>query len=182
MLMWCFSISVLLKFKSTTSEAVKREICDKALALKDVIPGITRGSAGKNFSNRAKGFEWGKYCYFRSVCVLWLDRLIVCIGWVFEHASQKVMLDAYDASCRTLANHFVSRIWKSIRHTLLILNSSAFWPPIRRTCLHLTTKLRWYKAYIKNKSNGVFLILFLPSELNHPWRDVLALKKICCLK
>ncbi|CAO3691255.1 unnamed protein product [Umbelopsis ramanniana] len=59
---------VLVKFKPTTSEAIKRELCDQVCALKNVIPGITKATAGKNFSERAKGYEW---------------------GWVFEHVSQK---------------------------------------------------------------------------------------------
>ncbi|KAI8577785.1 hypothetical protein K450DRAFT_249987 [Umbelopsis ramanniana AG] len=59
---------VLVKFKPTTPETVKRELCDKVCALKEVIPGITKATAGKNFTERGKGFEW---------------------GWVFEHVSKK---------------------------------------------------------------------------------------------
>ncbi|KAM3579848.1 hypothetical protein VKS41_007575 [Umbelopsis sp. WA50703] len=51
---------VLVKFKAEVGEAVRQEVCDKVVKLKDVIPGITKASAGKNFSDRSKGFEWGK--------------------------------------------------------------------------------------------------------------------------
>ncbi|GAB5588203.1 hypothetical protein Unana1_03103 [Umbelopsis nana] len=64
---------VLVKFKADVTETVKKELCDKVCALKETIPGITKATAGKNFSERAKGFEW---------------------GWVFEHVSKKD-LDAY---------------------------------------------------------------------------------------
>ncbi|KAH8554429.1 stress responsive A/B barrel domain-containing protein [Umbelopsis sp. PMI_123] len=70
---------VLVKFKPTVSEAVKKELCDKVCALKDTIPGITKATAGKNFSDRGKGFEWD----FRNH-----------LGWVFEHVSKKD-LDSY---------------------------------------------------------------------------------------
>ncbi|KAG2173397.1 hypothetical protein INT44_008749 [Umbelopsis vinacea] len=51
---------VLVKFKPTVPESVKKDLCDKVCALKEVIPGITKATAGKNFSERGKGFEWGK--------------------------------------------------------------------------------------------------------------------------
>ncbi|KAG2178769.1 hypothetical protein INT43_001615 [Umbelopsis isabellina] len=63
---------VLVKFKAEVGEAMKQELCNKVVSLKDVIPGIIKASAGKNFSDRSKGFEW---------------------GWVFEHTSKKDLDD-----------------------------------------------------------------------------------------
>jgi hypothetical protein len=65
---WAFSTNahrlhvfiVLVKFKAGVTDAVKREVCDKVVALKETIPGITKATAGKNFSERSKGFEWGR--------------------------------------------------------------------------------------------------------------------------
>lgn len=51
---------MLVKFKAEVGEAMKQELCNKVVSLKDVIPGILKASAGKNFSDRSKGFEWGK--------------------------------------------------------------------------------------------------------------------------
>ncbi|KAI9284058.1 hypothetical protein BC943DRAFT_338612 [Umbelopsis sp. AD052] len=79
---------VLVKFKPTVPESVKKDLCDKVCALKEVIPGITKATAGKNFSERGKGFEWGKY--FTSKHLIY--QCLLC--WVFEHVSKKD-LDVY---------------------------------------------------------------------------------------
>ncbi|CAO3677276.1 unnamed protein product [Umbelopsis vinacea] len=77
---------VLVKFKAGVTDAVKREVCDRVVALKETIPGITKATAGKNFSERSKGFEW---------------------GWVFEHVSKKD-LDVYATHPAHLA--FISEL------------------------------------------------------------------------
>jgi hypothetical protein len=127
LLMWCFSISVLVKFKPTTSETIKRELCDQVCALKDVIPGITKATAGKNFSERAKGYEWGKYIYYRyylclvACCINVLHRL----GIRTREPEGNYRWIGRESACWTLTNQFVSRIWRSMPNTLLISNSLA---------------------------------------------------------
>ncbi|KAI8072704.1 hypothetical protein BC940DRAFT_291385 [Gongronella butleri] len=50
---------VLVKFKAEVAEAVRHEALKDVLALKESIPSITRASAGKNYTDRSKGFDWG---------------------------------------------------------------------------------------------------------------------------
>ncbi|KAI8050687.1 stress responsive A/B barrel domain-containing protein [Thamnidium elegans] len=50
---------VLVKFKPEITEEAKQQTIKDVLALKDTIPEITIASAGKNFTDRAKGYEYG---------------------------------------------------------------------------------------------------------------------------
>ncbi|KAL7318063.1 hypothetical protein PS15m_004335 [Mucor circinelloides] len=50
---------VIVKFKPEVTEEVKKEAIKDVLALKDTIPQITVASAGKNFTDRGKGYEYG---------------------------------------------------------------------------------------------------------------------------
>ncbi|KAG2213746.1 hypothetical protein INT46_009894 [Mucor plumbeus] len=50
---------VIVKFKSEITEEIKKEAINDVLALKDSIPQITIASAGKNFTDRGKGYEYG---------------------------------------------------------------------------------------------------------------------------
>ncbi|CEP14319.1 hypothetical protein [Parasitella parasitica] len=50
---------VIVKFKPEISEQVKNEAVKDVLALKNTIPQITDASAGKNFTDRGKGYEYG---------------------------------------------------------------------------------------------------------------------------
>lgn len=53
-------VLVLIKFKpEITQEAIDQTIKD-VLALKDTIPQIKAASAGKNFTDRGKGYEYGE--------------------------------------------------------------------------------------------------------------------------
>lgn len=51
---------VLVKFKPEVTEEIKQQAIKDVLALKDSIPQITSATAGKNFTDRGKGFEYGK--------------------------------------------------------------------------------------------------------------------------
>ncbi|GAA5803595.1 stress responsive A/B barrel domain-containing protein [Helicostylum pulchrum] len=50
---------VLVKFKDEISEEAKQQTIKDVLALKDSIPEISIASAGKNFTDRGKGYEYG---------------------------------------------------------------------------------------------------------------------------
>ncbi|KAI8375022.1 stress responsive A/B barrel domain-containing protein [Choanephora cucurbitarum] len=50
---------VIVKFKPEVPEQVKEQAAQDILALKDTIPEITAATAGKNFTDRGKGYEWG---------------------------------------------------------------------------------------------------------------------------
>ncbi|KAI8646157.1 stress responsive A/B barrel domain-containing protein [Parasitella parasitica] len=50
---------VIVKFKPEITEEVKNAAVEDVLALKDTIPQITTVSAGKNFTDRGKGYEYG---------------------------------------------------------------------------------------------------------------------------
>lgn len=55
-------ILVIAKFKPEISEELRQQACNDVLKLKDQIPQITSVTAGKTFTNRSKGYEWGKQC------------------------------------------------------------------------------------------------------------------------
>ncbi|SAM09658.1 hypothetical protein [Absidia glauca] len=50
---------VIAKFKSEVTEEVKQKALDDVVALKHTIPEIQSASAGKTFTDRSKGFEYG---------------------------------------------------------------------------------------------------------------------------
>ncbi|KAG1114135.1 hypothetical protein G6F42_014273 [Rhizopus arrhizus] len=50
---------VIVKLKPDITEEVKKYAIKDVLALKDTIPQITVASAGKNFTDRGKGYEYG---------------------------------------------------------------------------------------------------------------------------
>lgn len=56
--MRCFI--VLVKFKPEITQAAINQTIKDVIALKDTIPQITIASAGKNFTDRGKGYEYGK--------------------------------------------------------------------------------------------------------------------------
>jgi hypothetical protein len=51
---------VIIKFKPEVTEEEKQHALDDIMALKDLIPALTNVTAGKNFTDRSKGFEYGK--------------------------------------------------------------------------------------------------------------------------
>lgn len=51
---------VLVKFKPEVSEEIRQQVCNDVLKLKEGIPEILTVSAGKTFTDRSKGYEWGK--------------------------------------------------------------------------------------------------------------------------
>ncbi|KAI9301665.1 stress responsive A/B barrel domain-containing protein [Cunninghamella echinulata] len=50
---------VIVKFHPEVNDTVKQQVLDDVLALKNSIPQIIKASAGKNFTNRSQGFDWG---------------------------------------------------------------------------------------------------------------------------
>ncbi|KAI8393504.1 stress responsive A/B barrel domain-containing protein [Radiomyces spectabilis] len=50
---------VIVKFKPEVDEATKEKAMEDVLALKNDIPEIKAATAGKTFTDRSKGFEWG---------------------------------------------------------------------------------------------------------------------------
>jgi septin family protein len=52
-------VLVIVKFKPEITEEAKEKTAQDVLALKDSIPQIISASAGKNFTDRGKGYEWG---------------------------------------------------------------------------------------------------------------------------
>ncbi|CAO3614221.1 unnamed protein product [Mucor fragilis] len=50
---------VIVKFKPEVTDDIKEEAVKDILALKNTIPQITDISAGKNFTDRGKGYEYG---------------------------------------------------------------------------------------------------------------------------
>ncbi|ORX44593.1 dabb-domain-containing protein [Hesseltinella vesiculosa] len=50
---------VLVKFKPDVEESIRHEALKDVLALKDHIPSIVKASAGKNYTDRSKGYDWG---------------------------------------------------------------------------------------------------------------------------
>ncbi|KAI8078231.1 stress responsive A/B barrel domain-containing protein [Gilbertella persicaria] len=50
---------VIVKFKPEVTEQAKEATAQAILALKETIPEITSVTAGKNFTDRGKGYEWG---------------------------------------------------------------------------------------------------------------------------
>ncbi|KAI8975208.1 stress responsive A/B barrel domain-containing protein [Mycotypha africana] len=50
---------VIVKFKSEINDEVKEQAVKDILALKGTIPEIKAISAGKNFTDRGKGYEYG---------------------------------------------------------------------------------------------------------------------------
>ncbi|KAI9497498.1 stress responsive A/B barrel domain-containing protein [Zychaea mexicana] len=50
---------VIAKFKPEISEATRQQACDEVLKLKDQIPNILSCTAGKTFTERSQGYEWG---------------------------------------------------------------------------------------------------------------------------
>ena len=58
-------MSVIAKFKPEISEAVRQEACNEVLKLKDAMgPLIISCTAGKTFTERSKGYEWGMFHTF----------------------------------------------------------------------------------------------------------------------
>lgn len=52
---------VIAKFKPEVDEATRQAACNEILALKDKVPNVLTASAGKTFTERSQGFEWGKW-------------------------------------------------------------------------------------------------------------------------
>lgn len=50
---------VIVKFKPEVTEEIKAQAIKDVVALKDTIPEIKIASAGKNFTDRGKGYEYG---------------------------------------------------------------------------------------------------------------------------
>ncbi|CDH55785.1 hypothetical protein RO3G_12346 [Lichtheimia corymbifera JMRC:FSU:9682] len=50
---------VIAKFKPEISEEIRQEACNHVLSLKNDIPQILTCTAGKTFTERSKGYEWG---------------------------------------------------------------------------------------------------------------------------
>ncbi|CAO3695864.1 hypothetical protein G6F70_006926 [Rhizopus microsporus] len=50
---------VIVKFKPEVTEEVKERVGSEIRALKDKIPEIISATAGKNFTDRSQGFEYG---------------------------------------------------------------------------------------------------------------------------
>ena len=69
-----FGHPVIVKFKLEVTEEVKKEAIKDVLALKETIPQITVASAGKNFTDRGKGYEYGNVLSWLAYvyCVLML--------------------------------------------------------------------------------------------------------------
>ncbi|ORY94741.1 hypothetical protein BCR43DRAFT_460538 [Syncephalastrum racemosum] len=57
---------VIAKFKPEVDEATRQAACNQILALKDKIPGVLSASAGKTFTDRSQGFEWGWVFEFKT--------------------------------------------------------------------------------------------------------------------
>ena len=53
------SFLVIAKFKPEVSEETRQEACNEVLKLKDQIPNILSCTAGKTFTDRSQGYEWG---------------------------------------------------------------------------------------------------------------------------
>ncbi|KAI8886527.1 hypothetical protein K501DRAFT_213633 [Backusella circina FSU 941] len=51
--------TVIVKFKPEVTEEQKEETIKSMLALKDAISEIIHITAGKTFTDRSQGFEWG---------------------------------------------------------------------------------------------------------------------------
>jgi hypothetical protein len=64
----CYFYAVIVKFKPEVTEEQKEETIKSMLALKEAIPEVIHVTAGKTFTDRSQGFEWGNdaelYCYF----------------------------------------------------------------------------------------------------------------------
>lgn len=50
---------MIVKFKPEVTEEAKAQTIKDVVALKDSIPEIIIASAGKNFTDRGKGYEYG---------------------------------------------------------------------------------------------------------------------------
>lgn len=55
-----FYFLVLVKFKPEITQAAIDQTIKDVVALKESIPQIITASAGKNFTDRGKGYEYGK--------------------------------------------------------------------------------------------------------------------------
>lgn len=55
----CFEI-VTVKFKPEVSDEIRQEALRDVCDLKNDIPQIISASAGKNFTDRSKGYEYGR--------------------------------------------------------------------------------------------------------------------------
>ena len=57
---------VLFRFKPETAEATKQTIATELMALKSKVPSIIDITAGPNFADRNKGFEYGLVVRFHD--------------------------------------------------------------------------------------------------------------------
>lgn len=57
---------VLFRFKDEITDSTKATIVKELLSLKDKVPSIQSITAGKNFTDRSKGFEYGLVVRFEN--------------------------------------------------------------------------------------------------------------------
>ncbi len=57
---------VLFRFKDEITDSTKQTIVQELLKLKDKVPSILSITAGKNFTDRSKGFEYGLVVRFED--------------------------------------------------------------------------------------------------------------------
>lgn len=82
---------MIVKFKPEVTDDIKEEALKDILALKNTIPQITDISAGKNFTDRGKGYEYGNvYSHAFFTCSASRAHCLKCIGWVIEIEKKEV--------------------------------------------------------------------------------------------
>ena len=74
-----FFFLVIAKFKPEISEETRQEACNEVLKLKDQIPNILSCTAGKTFTDRSQGYEWGMQQIddLRCFCINFLKECVL---------------------------------------------------------------------------------------------------------